>query len=492
MILDRAIWVCIAFCFGATQHLRDPSREQTTASTILQHEPFVVVWNMPTARCQERFGIPLPLGVYGIVENKGNAFRGQNMTIFYKNKFGLYPYISPEGEWHNGGIPQKVHLKEHLEKASKEITELLNRDFHGLAVIDWEEWRLFWRRNWGPKKVYRKASEQWVQERFPDLSPKQQTSLATVEFEQAARTLVERTLQLGTELRPQGSWGFYRFPDCFNDNWKKGENYTGRCNPTEVQWNDRLMWLWKISSALYPSIYLPPKLPTSYHQHYVHHRLREAFRVAQFGLKQPLPVIAYSRVSYRHSSRYLTEDDLVYTIGESAALGAAGVVLWGDLSYAQSPESCRSLHHYITTTLGPYVVNATTAARTCSHQLCHGNGRCVRRQPDEMGAFLHLAPQRWEKESVMSDFLEPEVPAWEQFQCVCYPEWIGAWCERPRWIEPFKGPEHQATQYYDTIDAAHGNRIIIRSNICPSSIYDEKTELQKLFPEIQPFNQGQS
>ncbi|KAH0630001.1 hypothetical protein JD844_012534 [Phrynosoma platyrhinos] len=430
MIVNGVTWICLTFCLGASQQLRAHNWEWTTARPIVQREPFVVAWNLPTARCQERHGIALPLGAYGIIENKGNVFRGQNMTIFYKNQFGLYPYISPEGEWHNGGIPQSVPLKEHLERASKEIIELLNHGFQGLAVVDWEEWRPLWRRNWGPKKVYRKASEQWVWERYSGLSPQEQSYFAEIEFEEAARVLMESTLNMGKELRPQGLWGFYRFPDCFNDNWEKEENYTGRCKPKEVQWNDRLMWLWKVSSALYPSIYLPPKLPESHRQRYVHHRLREALRVAQFGPKQPLPVIAYSRVSYRHSSR--------------------------------------SLHSYITTTLGPYIISVTTAARMCSRQLCHGNGRCVRQHPGDLGAFLHLDPDWLDREM---DFLYQEVLAWEPFQCHCYPEWTGAWCERPQWTEPVKGPEcNHVSEYYDIYNAEHDSNVIMRPNICPPSI----------------------
>jgi len=34
--------------------------------------------------------------------------------------------------------------------------------------------------------------------------------------------------------------------------------------------------------------------------------------------------------------RLLLQTDLVNTIGESAALGAAGVVLWGSMQYASS------------------------------------------------------------------------------------------------------------------------------------------------------------
>nr|XP_060621752.1 hyaluronidase-3 [Anolis sagrei ordinatus]XP_060621753.1 hyaluronidase-3 [Anolis sagrei ordinatus] len=468
MIVNGVMCICLTFCLGATEHLQEHNWEQTTARPIVQHEPFVVVWNLPTVRCQERFGITLPLGVYGIVENKDNVFRGQNMTIFYKNQFGLYPYISEEGELHNGGIPQNVPLEEHLEKSSKEIAELLNHGFQGLAVVDWEEWRPLWRQNWGSKKVYREASEQWVLGRFPNLSPQEQSYFAEIEFERAARMLMETTLNMGKELRPQGFWGFYRFPECFNDNWEKEENYTGHCNPKEVQWNDRLMWLWKVSSALYPSIYLPPKLPPSYRQSFIHHRLREALRVAQFGPKQPLPVIAYSRVSYRLSSRYLEEDDLMYTIGESAALGAAGVVLWGDLSYSQSVESCWSLQHYITSILGPYVINVTTAARLCSHQLCHGNGRCVRRHPSDLGAFLHLDPEVLDGEK---DFLHQEGLSWEPFQCRCYPEWTGVRCQEPQWTEPDKGPEYNTNSpYYNIYDAAYDSNVIMKSNICPPPI----------------------
>ncbi|XP_015672862.1 hyaluronidase-3 [Protobothrops mucrosquamatus] len=477
MILERTIWICITFCTASVRPLAGNSWKQAAASPIIQHKPFVVVWNLPTTRCQEHFGIRLPLDIYGIVENKGNVFHGQNMTIFYKNKFGLYPYISPQGDWHNGGIPQKVNLKRHLEKATKEITELLNNDFQGLAVVDWEEWRPLWRRNWMPKMVYKEASKQWVRKRFPGLSPEEQTYLAKAEFEKAARLLMETTLALGKKLRPHGFWGFYRFPDCFNDKWGKEVNYTGHCNPKEVQWNDQLMWLWKISSALYPSIYLPLKVPALYRQHYVHHRLREASRVAQFGKEHPLPVLPYSRVSYKHSSRYLTEADLINTIGESAALGSAGVVLWGDLSYSSSLARCKSLHHYITTTLGPYVANVTTAAHRCSRQLCHGNGRCVRYYLNELGAFLHLDHHLWEGDLGMTDFQDQNVSAQDHFQCHCYPKWAGTHCERPQMIEPFKKPKHnQAPRYNNVYDAVHDGDFELGSNICPTSIYGKETE----------------
>ncbi|XP_030425310.1 hyaluronidase-3 [Gopherus evgoodei] len=483
MTLGLTVWPWVLFCLGAIlpSSSRGRSWESASASPLLQHEPFVVVWNMPTARCHQRFGVALPLEDYAIVENQGNAFQGQNMTIFYKNKFGLYPYISPEGKYYNGGIPQKVRLKQHLERATAEITQLLQPDFHGLAVVDWEEWRPLWRRNWGPKAVYKEASEQWVWERFPDMRAKKRVYLAEVEFEGAAQELMERTLELGKELRPWGLWGFYKFPDCFNDNWMKGGNYSGECNAMEVLRNNRLMWLWEASTALYPSIYLPPKLPPAKRQSYVHHRLQEAFRVARFGLEQPLSVIAYSRVSYRHSTRYLSEADLVHTIGESAALGATGLALWGDNSYSRSAESCRSLRHYITHTLGPYVVNVTSAAQLCSRQLCHGHGRCVRQRPDELGAFLHLSLQQWGADPVLTNYVgmdEPGQRAWGQFCCRCYRGWTGASCEKPGWTEPIRSPDCIARAHHPDICVAVRDRNTAGSQICPKSAYEGKTELR--------------
>ncbi|NWX23863.1 HYAL3 protein, partial [Aegotheles bennettii] len=187
--------------------------------------------------------------------------------------------------------------------------------------------------------------------------------------------------------------------------------YTGQCRPAEVQRNNRLGWLWAASAALYPSIYLPPALPPALRRRYVHYRLCEALRVATLVPGHWLPVVAYSRLSFRRSHRFLEPADLVHTIGESAALGAAGLVLWGDMSYSRSAESCASLRHYLVSTLGPYVANVTAAARECSYRQCHGHGRCVRQQPHDLGSFLHLGTSTA-----------------AAFRCHCYHGWAGEGC----------------------------------------------------------------
>ncbi|XP_011794419.1 PREDICTED: hyaluronidase-3 isoform X3 [Colobus angolensis palliatus] len=160
-------------------------------------------------------------------------------------------------------------------------------------------------------------------------------------------------------------------------------------------------------------------LPPAHHQAFVRHRLEEAFRVALVGHRHPLPVLAYVRLTHRRSGRFLSQDDLVQTIGVSAALGAAGVVLWGDLSLSSSEEECWHLHDYLVDTLGPYVINVTRAAMACSHQWCHGHGRCARRDPGQMEAFLHLWP-------------DGSLGDWKSFSCHCYCGWAGPTCQEPR------------------------------------------------------------
>ncbi|KAM6160251.1 hyaluronidase-3 isoform 1-T1 [Erethizon dorsatum] len=408
MQLGPALVLGVALCLGCGQSLlQDPER------------PFSVLWNVPSARCKARFDVHLPLSALGIIANHGQHFHGQNVTIFYKNQFGLYPYLGPRGTVHNGGIPQAVPLDRHLAQAAHQIRQSLGPKFAGLAVLDWEEWCPLWAGNWGRRKAYKVASWAWAQHVFPDLDPQEQLHKAYTSFEQAARALMESTLQLGQALRPYGLWGFYRYPACGNSWHHMASNYTGRCHAATLARNTHLHWLWTASSALFPSIYLPPKLPPAYHQTFVQHRLEEAFRVALAGYPHPLPVLAYVRLTHRRSGRFLSQDDLVQTIGVSAALGAAGVVLWGDLSFSSSEEECWHLHDYLVGTLGPYVINVTTATMACSHQQCHGHGRCARQDPGQREAFLHVQP-------------DGSLGTWEYFSCRCYQGWAGPTCQEPR------------------------------------------------------------
>lgn len=412
-------------------------------SSPLSQVPFLTVWNAPTASCLTRFGVDLDLGTFSIVQNENQTFLGDNITIFYAEKLGLYPHYTSRGEAVNGGVPQNCSLDEHLRAARQDIrADIPDADFPGLAVVDIESWRPVWERNWDSKQVYWEASRSLVRSRHPDWSPAQVEAAARREFEDAARKFMEETVKLGQEERPGGLWGYYGFPDCYNNN--DGSNYTGECPVVERKRNDELLWLWNASSALYPDIYLS-LLQRGLHREvllYTRHRILEAMRAgAQVAPSAP-PVYPYSRIVYTYTLEFLSQEHLVYTIGESAALGSAGVVLWGNGDFSKSKATCEAVKSYLDGTLGSYLVNVTSAAALCSQMLCSSRGRCQRTDPSS-GAYLHLDPARWKVVSdrtpggrrnytVLGRTQTQEVELMmSEFRCQCYPGWGGESCSRP-------------------------------------------------------------
>ncbi|XP_067314663.1 hyaluronidase-1 [Pseudorasbora parva] len=435
---------CLLLVFGISSVFGRPS-------SLLTHLPFFSVWNAPTERCTSQFGVELDLSVFDIVHNRDQAFMGDNITIFYSDKLGEYPYYARYSKPVYGGVPQNGSLKQHLWKAYGDLrADIPNRDFHGLAVVDWEKWRPLWERNWDTKAVYWKGSKSLVKAKHPNWNPGQIETEAVREFEDASRAFMEETLKLGRRERPGGLWGFYGFPGCYNYQYKKNGTYTGECPALEMKRNDKLAWLWNVSSALYPDIYLDLGLRGRGQDilMYSRHRILEAMRVREQSSHQPPPVFPYARIAYTYSMVFLSQEDLVHTIGESVALGASGIVLWGDGNYSKTKTACEEVQQYLDGTLGHYIVNVTEAAFLCSRTVCSSQGRCVRK--DWSGsAHLHLDPAEW---TIIPRAGRPAPitagPSYvaqrrlrtagdeargftDKFRCQCFPGWGGEQCQKP-------------------------------------------------------------
>ncbi|XP_052523757.1 hyaluronidase-1-like [Tympanuchus pallidicinctus] len=423
----------------------DAQLPKQAQAPLLLHKPFVVVWNAPTEQCRLRYKVDLDLSIFDIASNTNETLSGSNVTIFYHTHLGYYPYYSDNGNPVNGGVPQNESLIKHLNKAKSDIDYCIPmKKFHGLAVIDWENWRPQWDRNWGNKSIYRNKSLEMVRQRHPQWSEDKIRKVAKEEFENAGKSFMNNTILLAEHMRPNGLWGYYLYPDCYNYDYKeRWETYTGKCPAIESSRNDLLLWLWKESTALYPSIYLDYILKSSPNAlKFVHYRVKEAIRVASIARKDyVLPVFVYSRPFYAYTFHVLTEIDLVNTIGESAALGAAGVVLWGSMQYASSKESCSTVKRYIDGPLGHYVINVTSAAKLCSKVLCKKNGRCIRKNSDS-SAYLHLPSSDFKIQAHRSGrgprlqvtgelSLENIEVMRQRFMCQCYRGWTGIFCELP-------------------------------------------------------------
>ncbi|MED6269713.1 hypothetical protein CHARACLAT_002491 [Characodon lateralis] len=228
MVLSRLrlliLLITLLPCASLSENLSAPA--VAAAGPVLRDRPFVVVWNMPTANCQKHHHIQLDLQDFGIVENHKQRFQGQEMTIFYRDRLGKYPYLSHNGREVNGGIPQLGDLASHLSLTAMQLYVLLRPSFSGMGVIDWEEWHPLWEDNFGSKMKYRRLSKQLVRQERLDLSEENVTRLARQEFEESAQKFMEETLRLAVRRRPKGFWGFYGFPSCFN----KHKGKTGRAN----------------------------------------------------------------------------------------------------------------------------------------------------------------------------------------------------------------------------------------------------------------------
>uniref|UniRef100_A0A8C5X3M4 Hyaluronidase n=1 Tax=Malurus cyaneus samueli TaxID=2593467 RepID=A0A8C5X3M4_9PASS len=358
------------------------------ARPLVSNSPFLSIWNAPTELCTEKFGVQLDMNFFPLIGSTLKTSIGQNITLFYPDRLGYYPYKNEiTRETFNGGLPQLSPLENHLKKAKEDIQLYIPSDEQlGLAVIDWEHWRPLWIRNWGSKDIYRQESIELVQQRDLSLSEAKARTIAKMEFESAAKSFMLETLKLGIEKKPNRLWGYYLFPDCYNYDYKQNpHNYTGTCLDIEIDRNNELNWLWEKSTALYPSVYLETALKSSRNaQLFVRNRVQEAIRTSYV-----------SNSSYLHlydSLHILPQDDLVNTIGESAALGASGIVIWGDLNLTQNKNTCRTLDNYLRRTLTPYLINVTMAAKICSQVLCKDSGACARKKWNSSD-YLHLNPE---------------------------------------------------------------------------------------------------
>ncbi|XP_059184772.1 hyaluronidase-2 [Centropristis striata] len=400
-----------------------------TRSPLYSQKPLLLAWNAPTEDCGPRHGIRFQLDLFQIVASPNEGFVKQNLTIFYKERLGLYPHFTEDETAVNGGLPQVASLTQHLDKMPEGVKKYIREPgAKGLAVIDWEEWRPLWIRNWERKDVYRKHSRELVRQKNPTWPPEQVGRVAQQEFELSARNYMLETLRRAKFLRPNQLWGFYLFPDCYNHDYRRTlENYTGRCPDVEVARNEQLKWLWTESTALFPSIYISPVLRSSNSgRQFVRNRVKEAMRLASSGDGLARPVFVYTRPTYIDSLEQLTETDLVSTIGESVALGAAGIIMWGDAAYTGSKNSCSDLDSYLRGALGQYLLNVSTAAELCSQTLCGSHGRCLRKTPDS-DVYLHLNPlshaiaMQGGKPTVSGELGEEEKTSFQtEFQCQYY------------------------------------------------------------------------
>ncbi|XP_069675907.1 hyaluronidase-like isoform X2 [Periplaneta americana] len=319
---------------------------------------FRVYWNAPTFMCH-RYGMDFStVRNWGMVQNSGDVFRGEHMVILYDP--GEFPALLRDKHGNtkrrNGGVPQEGDLEQHLNKLRAQVDEMVpDRNFQGLGVIDFEAWRPIWRQNWASLLPYRELSREIEKGLHPFWwTPQQIEEAASRRFEKAAREFLLSTLELLKQMRPNGQWGYYTFPYCFNYTPK---NMQPAC-PKEVQHeNDEIQWLFDASDAVYPSLYLSKlRMTTDQHVQFAVGRLNEAVRVANNVPRLSKPTVnAYVWYKYHDVDQFLSEEDIHNSLAVARRFKAGGVVIWGSANDTNSRERCKDLEKYVNTVLGPTV-----------------------------------------------------------------------------------------------------------------------------------------
>ncbi|XP_053575167.1 hyaluronidase PH-20-like [Bombina bombina] len=430
----KVCYLLLAFLFPFCQTLL------ARAPALVPLSPFVSILNAPTELCMKKFKINVDIGLFQMTGSTLRSSRGQNISLFYTDRLGYYPYINlTTGQSYNGGIPQMVNMDQHLKKAKEDILYYMPYSTQkGLAVIDWEDWRPSWIRNWASKTIYRDKSIEFALKNDLTLNKEKATEVAKAQFEFAAKSLMLNTLKLGKSLRPEYLWGFYNFPNCQNYDYNQHpDTYNGNCPDIEKSRNDELSWLWIESSVFYVNIYLESSLKSKNNAAlYSRCRIQETMRLSSLSNSSySLPIYAYFRPVYTDQyEEYLSKYDLINTIGESAALGAAGFILWGDTELTVSERTCTALNNYLIDILNPYIINVTLAAKLCSAALCQNNGACVRKQWNSHN-YLHLNGNNMIIEQKFGSYSvrgQPTLADLEQFAdrftCDCY---VGSNCKVP-------------------------------------------------------------
>ncbi|XP_076597542.1 hyaluronidase-1 [Chaetodon auriga] len=356
---------------------------QPARPPLLSGQPFIIFWGIPDSSCS---GQPDP---------KSFGMERERVAVFYEDTLGNYPYFVDKDTPVNGGLPQHTRLDSHLQKTQQDLEAALPAPrYLGLGVLRWAEWVPQWARNRERQAMYLEASRNMLKSFFPSWTPEEVERWSQVDFEAAGQSVMMETLREVKRLRPKALWGVSPYPRCYNGDPAKTmlANYTGQCPAAEMALNDELLWLWKRCSALYPLLTLE-KLQggTSGARLYLSSQIGEALRVSSLtGTAFDLPVFPLVKSVYASTNTFLSQADLVSTIGESAAMGTAGVVIW-ERSETKTERECQDLAEFVRKVLGPYSINITTATRLCSASLCQGKGRCVRQNP-ESSAYLHLPP----------------------------------------------------------------------------------------------------
>lgn len=301
---------------------------------------------------------------------------------------GVFPQISDNGQIINGGVPQNGNLTLHLDTIKQQLPSWIpNVNWTGNAVLDFEAWTTVWdyndgSGNWHGKR-YQNYSIYLAQIENPNITNHQEiVDIAKKSFEEAATNWFVETLNICRSIRPNAFWGFYGLPlnlyePCTGLNTQMQCGYDNPINGKMYKnYSDQQIPIWKASTAIFPSIYLPPYVgddDNMYHYSaYVNNTVVESIRCAKNGNIKNNLVIPYMWQKYHNGTTLLTEQDLNISVKVPYNVGINQLIIWGD----SKNVSTDPLWSYLNTESGPIIQSVVQTINECATEHCSGHGRC--------------------------------------------------------------------------------------------------------------------
>uniref|UniRef100_A0A1B6CQB0 Hyaluronidase n=2 Tax=Clastoptera arizonana TaxID=38151 RepID=A0A1B6CQB0_9HEMI len=321
---------------------------------------FKVIWNVPTELCKVRHNMSFTYVVkeYGITMNDDDYFRGNEISLLYTP--GLFPEIKgykydkslkvPDVSkltYINGGLPQDGKIMDHLDAFEIFINKTVpNPRNKGLIIIDMEHFGATWAQNFNDMEIYRIMSRKKVQDKNPTWTTAEVEKQAKLDYERAATNFIVKTLAYGKALRPFAKWGYYQYPQCFN------QCNQGSCSASNEADNDQMILLWKRSDVLFPSAYLANECTPEGRAIITSGKVKECHRVLK-KYNTTANVYPYIYFKYFFHDTFVPDIDIENLIKVPKDEGADGIIIWGSSNDLNNLERCKMFDDYVRKTIGP-------------------------------------------------------------------------------------------------------------------------------------------
>ena len=144
--------------------------------------------------------------------------------------------------------------------------------------------------------------------------------------------------------------------------------------PIYQQYSDQQIPIWKVSGALYPSIYIQPAPYTYNHTlAFLNSTITESLRCAANGGIDGNLVYPFMWQKYHNGTTFLSQQDLNISVKNPYDLGAQGLIIWGAYDNAAN----NSMWPYFNQSTGPLVKSVVDYVNNCAMEYCSGHGRCM-------------------------------------------------------------------------------------------------------------------